>query len=138
MFSATVISGTGIKRELPILVFGHLSHVYQSGASIYITYLFRRSQSPEENLQHWHAIKEAASQVIIDHGGTISHQHGVGVDHAGYLSHEKGSLGIDFLKNASRFFDPDGIMNPQVMINSGIPEQNSLAQSDNNFFSRVK
>ena len=126
------ISGTGIKRDLPLLVFGQLSHVYQSGASIYITYLFRRSQSPEENLQHWHAITEAASQGIIDPGGTISHQHGVGIDHAGYLSHEKGSLGIDFLKDASRFFDPDGIMNPQVMISSGSAEQN-IVQSVNNF-----
>jgi alkyldihydroxyacetonephosphate synthase len=125
------ISGAGVKRDLPLHVFGHLSHVYHSGASIYITYLFRRSQSPEENLRHWRAIKEAASQVIINHGGTISHQHGVGVDHAKYLSHEKGTLGIDFLKDASRFFDPDGIMNPQVMISSAIPERNPINQSDN-------
>jgi alkyldihydroxyacetonephosphate synthase len=119
-----VITQTGIKRDLPLLVFGHLSHVYQSGASIYITYLFRRSKSPEENLRHWRAIKEASSQVIVDHGGTISHQHGVGVDHAEYLSNEKGYLGINFINNASRFFDPDAIMNPQILMGISIQNEN--------------
>jgi alkyldihydroxyacetonephosphate synthase len=34
-------------------------------------------------------MKGAASQVIIANGGTISHQHGVGVDHRAYLEAEK-------------------------------------------------
>ena len=116
-----IITQIGINHELPILVFGHLSHIYQSGASIYITYLFRRSPDPEENLEHWMSIKDAASQAIIDQGCTISHQHGIGADHRKYLPNEKGALGINFLQDASNFFDPDQILNPQVMINSMNP-----------------
>jgi len=101
-----------------ILVFGHLSHVYHTGASIYITYLFKRSSDPDENLQRWKDINSAASAAIIHHGGTISHQHGVGHDHAPYLAAEKGKLGLDLLSSIGQLCDPDGLMNPGVMFNS--------------------
>ncbi len=54
----------------------------------------------------------AASQVVVAHGGTISHQHGVGTDHAPYLPAEKGALGMATLRALGAHFDPDGIMNP--------------------------
>lgn len=110
------ISNTAYKRALPILVFGHLSHVYPTGASVYITYIFRRSMFFEDNLEHWRNIKESASQTIISYGGTISHQHGIGLDHARYFEQEKGSLGTKFLKDAMLSLDPKGIMNPHVML----------------------
>ncbi|OGO38232.1 MAG: FAD-linked oxidase [Chloroflexi bacterium RBG_16_57_11] len=93
-------------------VFAHLSHVYADGASIYVTYLFRRAADPEETLRRWSAMKSAASRVILAQGGTISHQHGVGIDHAAYLPAEKGPLGMEMLRQAARAVDPDGMMNP--------------------------
>ena len=116
------ITNIANERELPILVFGHLSHVYPTGASIYITYIFKRSNSYEENLEHWRYIKESASKTIITHGGTISHQHGIGIDHARYFEQEKGPLGTKFLKDAIHSLDPNGIMNPHAML--WTPEQN--------------
>jgi alkyldihydroxyacetonephosphate synthase len=96
-------------------VFGHLSHFYRSGASIYITFIFRRSADPDENLNQWREIKHAASQAIINSGATISHQHGIGRDHAPYLKYEKGQIGLEMIENAGNFFDPQGLMNPGVM-----------------------
>jgi alkyldihydroxyacetonephosphate synthase len=93
-------------------VFTHLSHMYSDGASIYTTYLFRLAPEPEATLARWQALKTAASQAIIDHRGTISHQHGVGVDHAPYLPAEKGELGMAALREATAAFDPEGMMNP--------------------------
>ena len=61
-------------------------------------------------------LKGAASRVILAHGGTISHQHGVGLDHAAYLSAEKGPLGMKTLESVVRLFDPDGIMNPGKLL----------------------
>ena len=98
-----------------VLVFAHLSHVYRDGASIYITYLFRRTD-PDETLRRWQALKGAASRVILAHGGTISHQHGVGLDHAAYLPAEKGPLGMQTLESVIRLFDPDGTMNPGKLL----------------------
>jgi len=99
-----------------VLVFAHLSHVYPDGASIYVTYLYRRGHAPEETLRRWQVLKEAASRVILAHGGTISHQHGVGMDHAAYLAAEKGALGMQALESAIRLFDPDGMMNPGKLL----------------------
>ena len=61
-------------------------------------------------------MKAATSQAIVAHGGTISHQHGVGVDHAPYLEAEKGALGMDLMRAMAREFDPDGIMNPGKLL----------------------
>jgi alkyldihydroxyacetonephosphate synthase len=93
-------------------VFTHLSHVYPTGASIYTTYLFRLATDPDETFERWQTLKTAVSQAIVQHGGTISHQHGVGTDHASYLPAEKGPLGMAALADLSRRFDPAGIMNP--------------------------
>lgn len=101
-----------------VLVFAHLSHVYRDGASIYITYLYRRAKDPEETLRRWQALKAAASRVIVSHGGTISHQHGVGLDHAAYLAEEKGPLGMQALGTVIKLFDPDDTMNPGKLLNS--------------------
>jgi len=71
---------------------------------------------PEETLAWWHAMKTAACQAIITHGGTISHQHGVGIDHLPYLVNEKGTLGMQAIKSICQQFDPKGIMNPGKLL----------------------
>ena len=97
-------------------VFTHLSHVYPQGASIYTTYLYRLANDPDENLRRWQILKGAASQAIVAHGGTISHQHGIGSDHAPYLQAEKGTLGMAVLGDVVKRFDPEGLMNPGKLL----------------------
>ncbi|MFW6428366.1 MAG: FAD-binding oxidoreductase [Desulfosalsimonas sp.] len=97
-------------------VFTHLSHVYSSGSSIYTTYLFRIADTPDETLQRWRAIKTAASRAVVEAGGTISHQHGVGVDHKPYLEAEKGKPGIEILRAISGRMDPGQRMNPGKLV----------------------
>ncbi|MCG8317370.1 MAG: FAD-binding oxidoreductase [Pseudomonadales bacterium] len=97
-------------------VFTHLSHVYNQGSSIYTTYIFRCADSYEETFARWQKIKAAASEEIVRHGGTISHQHGVGVDHAPYLKAEKTEMGIGAIKNLCEYFDPEQRMNPGKLI----------------------
>jgi alkyldihydroxyacetonephosphate synthase len=97
-------------------VFSHLSHVYASGSSLYVTYLYRIAGDPEVTLDRWRRLKTAASEAIVTAGGTISHHHGVGVDHAPFLADEKGELGMAALRSAVATFDPDGVMNPGVLL----------------------
>ena len=111
-----VIQGALLDRGEKVLVFAHLSHVYRDGASIYVTYLYRRAEDPLETLQRWQIIKCAASRVILTHGGTISHQHGVGLDHAAYLAEEKAPLGIKALETLCSQFDPGRNMNPGKLL----------------------
>jgi alkyldihydroxyacetonephosphate synthase len=97
-------------------VFSHVSHVYTDGASLYTTYVFRLAPDPDENVARWRAMKHAASLAIVAHGGTISHQHGVGLDHREYLAAEKGELGIATLRQLAHHFDPPGVMNPGKLV----------------------
>jgi alkyldihydroxyacetonephosphate synthase len=96
--------------------FTHLSHVYPSGSSLYTTYIFRIGADPDETLRRWSVLKALASRAIFLGGGTISHQHGVGIDHARYLAAEKGPIGMAVLADVMRRFDPDGLMNPGKLL----------------------
>lgn len=102
--------------DLKLHAFTHLSHVYRQGCSIYSTFVWPMGASPDADLAHWRALKQRVSQTIVAHGGTISHQHGVGVDHAPYLEAEKGSPGISALRAMAAAVDPDGMMNPGKLI----------------------
>jgi alkyldihydroxyacetonephosphate synthase len=97
-------------------VYTHLSHVYGDGSSLYTTCLFRLAPTPEETLARWQRLKRDASEAIVTAGGTISHQHGVGVDHARWLEREKSALGLAVLGDVLRRFDPHGLMNPGKLL----------------------
>ena len=99
-----------------VLVFAHLSHVYADGASIYTTYLWRRSPDPDQTLAQWQAMKQTASRIIVTNGGTISHQHGVGLDHKPYLAAEKGTIGLQMIEAVRAQLDPDRLLNPGKLI----------------------
>ena len=97
-------------------VFTHLSHLYPTGSSVYTTYVFRLGETPDDTRERWQAMKHAASQAIGQHGGTISHQHGVGTDHAPYLIAEKGELGVQAISTMLEYFDPQHLLNPGKLV----------------------
>jgi len=109
--------GSGLQETgEKVHVFTHLSHVYPHGSSIYTTYLYRLAASPEETVRRWRILKGAASAAIVKCGGTISHQHGVGIDHLPQLEAEKGHLGIRMIGSLCQSLDPEGIMNPGKLV----------------------
>lgn len=102
--------------DTPVHVFTHLSHVYPQGSSIYTTYVFPCVHSYEQTLAAWRRFKKAASDAVVQGGGTISHQHGVGRDHAPWLLEEKGPLAIATLKHLSQHFDPKQHLNVGCLV----------------------
>jgi alkyldihydroxyacetonephosphate synthase len=102
--------------DVPIHAYTHLSHVYAEGSSVYSTFIFPIASTYEENFARWTRFKRAICQAIVANGGTISHQHGVGVDHKPYLAAEKGELGIDAMRALFASFDPSGTMNPGKLV----------------------
>jgi alkyldihydroxyacetonephosphate synthase len=90
----------------------HISHSYETGASLYFTVLVPRSADP---VGQWTAAKRAACEAIAG-VGTISHHHAVGVDHAPYLAEEIGELGVDVLRAVKRELDPTGVLNPGKLV----------------------
>lgn len=100
----------------PVHVGTHLSHVYPTGSSVYSTVVFRLGDDPAATLQRWRRLKTAATGAVLAGGGTITHQHGVGVDHRDALVVEKGPLGIAALAAVAAALDRDGRMNPGKLL----------------------
>ncbi|VVJ15213.1 Alkyldihydroxyacetonephosphate synthase (EC [Amycolatopsis camponoti] len=97
----------------PSIVMCHISHAYETGASLYFTVLTARDET--DPVGQWQRAKAAACEAITGLG-TISHHHAVGVDHAPYLKAEIGSLGVEVLRAAKSAVDPTGILNPGKLV----------------------
>jgi alkyldihydroxyacetonephosphate synthase len=97
----------------PPLVLCHVSHVYETGASLYFTVISAQTDDPVEQ---WRTAKSAASQAIAAYGGTISHHHGVGTDHRDAYAAEIGPLAVEALQAVKKVLDPDGVLNPGILI----------------------
>ncbi len=97
----------------PAVVLCHLSHVYETGASLYFTVLCAQAADPTAQ---WHQAKLAANEAIRTCGATITHHHGVGTDHRDGYADEVGPLAIAALQAAKHALDPAGILNPGVLI----------------------
>lgn len=102
--------------------FTHLSHLYPQGSSIYSQFVWATAPGGfAPNFERWQKLKAAVAQTIAAHGGTVSHQHGVGRDHAAHLQDEKGPLGMATLAGLCRHFDPNKIMNPGKLLQDAGP-----------------
>lgn len=97
----------------PTLVLCHVSHVYETGCSLYFTVAARQADDP---LAQWGAAKAAASDAIVAAGATITHHHAVGTDHRPWLAAEIGELGVAVLRAVKAELDPTGILNPGVLV----------------------
>lgn len=95
------------------VVLCHISHVYRSGASLYFTVLAAQDADP---VAQWRRAKHAASDAIRDCGATITHHHAVGTDHRPWLASEIGEIGVEVLRAVKDRVDPQGILNPGVLI----------------------
>jgi alkyldihydroxyacetonephosphate synthase len=110
----TAIVGALDSGGTPGLVMCHVSHLYETGASLYFTFIARQREG--EELEQWRTVKQAASQAIVAGGGTITHHHAVGRDHAPWLQDEVGREGVAALRALKAELDPAGIMNPGKLL----------------------
>jgi len=108
------IRGALEAQGTPGLVLCHLSHAYADGASLYFTFIARARR--EQPVEQWRAVKRAASEAIVAHGGTITHHHAIGRDHAPYMPAEVGETGVEALRAIKERLDPAGIMNPGKLL----------------------
>lgn len=107
------VQGALNAQDCSNLVMCHISHVYETGASLYFTVVTKQLDDP---VAQWSRAKEAANTAIRANDAAISHHHGVGTDHRETLARELGPLGIDMLKSAKSSVDPAGILNPGILI----------------------
>jgi alkyldihydroxyacetonephosphate synthase len=97
------------------------THIYPDGPAPYFTFYALGSGSGDmaSMLDRWREIKLAANEAVTDLGGTITHHHAVGRDHrpSGYDKQVPPLFRAAFAA-ARRALDPQGMMNPGVLIDT--------------------
>ncbi len=90
------------------------THVYTDGPAPYYTFSGLGKQGGE--LEMWTELKKAASDAVMSAGGTITHHHAVGRDHRPWYDQQRPPLFAEALRAAKKAVDPNGILNPGVLI----------------------
>jgi alkyldihydroxyacetonephosphate synthase len=90
------------------------THVYPDGPAPYFS--FHALGQHGNLLAQWQAIKSAASEALIGAGGTITHHHAVGRDHRPWYDREVPGLFTVALRAAKHALDPQGLLNPGVLL----------------------
>ena len=104
-------------KEIPgcLAASAHSSHVYRSGLNLYFTFAVLPPDPADMEsayFEAWKRILEATER----HGGSLSHHHGIGRVRRGYMERELGATGAALLRTIKQAIDPNGIMNPGVLI----------------------
>ena len=90
------------------------THVYPDGPAPY--YTFEGLGPVGGELEAHSAIKQAASDAVMAAGGTITHHHAVGRAHRHWYDRQRPDPFAAALRAAKRAVDPNGILNPGVLI----------------------
>ncbi len=92
------------------ILFCHISHIYETGASLYFTVLAPHQQGAE--VQQWRQLKEVATTAVYEGGGAVSHHHGIGKDHRKWYLQDTSDEIQGLLQTVKNHLDPDHILNP--------------------------
>jgi len=108
-----------IGRELAAICGGgtvtcRLTHAYPDGCAPYFSVI--APSRPGSELAQWDALKAAATAVILDCGGTVTHHHAVGRDHRSGYDLQRPALFAQALGAIKGTLDPAGVMNPGVLL----------------------
>ena len=112
----TVAEVTGAPAEGPgsPRVSCRFTHVYPDGPAPYFTVLAPARRGSE--VAQWDEIKAAASEAVIEAGGTITHHHAVGRDHRPWYDRQRPEPFARALRAAKAELDPRKVLNPGVLI----------------------
>jgi FAD/FMN-containing dehydrogenase len=61
-------------------------------------------------------VLDAVYELVLDHGGSVSAEHGIGVAKRAWLERQRGSAAVAAMRSIKRALDPDGILNPGVLL----------------------
>jgi FAD-dependent oxidoreductase family protein/homeodomain-containing protein len=105
-----ILETTGRKGQVTC----RFTHAYPDGPAPYFT--IHALGEPGKLGAQWLAIKSAALDAVIANGGTVTHHHAVGRDHRPWYDRQRPPLFAEALRAAKKALDPQGLLNPGVLI----------------------
>jgi alkyldihydroxyacetonephosphate synthase len=107
IYEAATAAITGVQHTM--VASAHQSHSYGDGACLYFT--FAGQPPADERERYYRAAWDAGTRAVLEHGGALSHHHGVGLNRARFVRDALGDA-FDVLVAAKDAIDPNGILNP--------------------------
>jgi alkyldihydroxyacetonephosphate synthase len=94
----------------------HQSHAYVDGACLYFTFAGRPPDGDRDRM--YRECWDIGTRTVLDHGGSLSHHHGVGLHRSRFVTDALGDA-LDVVAAAKAALDPHGILNPGKL---GLPD----------------
>jgi alkyldihydroxyacetonephosphate synthase len=85
-----------------------VTQTYHAGVCIYFTMAFSGRGLADAG-EAFHEVEQTLRQVILDHGGSLSHHHGVGKIRQRFLPQVHSDAGLELIRASKRAVDPDNI-----------------------------
>jgi alkyldihydroxyacetonephosphate synthase len=85
-----------------------VTQLYHTGAAVYF-YLATLATGVKNPAEQFAILEHTARETILEHGGSISHHHGIGKLRAGFVKDVKSRAGLDWIKGAKEHLDPENI-----------------------------
>ena len=102
------------KHGIIIITFGHAGN-----GNIHVNLLVDPSDA--DAMQRAHACLAEVFDKVLELGGTLSGEHGIGIDKREFVAQELSPVAIQLMRNIKAQFDPLGLLNPD----KGLPVINS-------------
>lgn len=93
----------------------HFSHVYHTGASVYVIFHAATGGDDYDGAKRYEECLDLAIRTSLKFGGNVSHHHGSGKAKAKYLVEEHGKAGMEVMKCIKDALDPKGLVNKGVL-----------------------
>jgi D-lactate dehydrogenase len=93
------------KHGLPIVNFGHAGN-----GNIHVNLL--TDPDDKEKMRSALACLDATFDLVLQLGGTLSGEHGVGLEKRDFIDREIDPVTLDLMRHLRALFDPKGVLNP--------------------------
>ena len=99
----------GAKYDLQVPCFGHAGD-----GNIHVNVMVKDKNDEQQMADGHHAIEEIF-QMVVDMGGTLSGEHGIGTAKAPFMSIAFNNAEMELFRSIKKAFDPNNILNPFKM-----------------------
>ena len=99
----------GDKYGMQVTCFGH-----SGDGNIHVNVMVKDKNDPKQ-MEDGHKAIEEIFQLVVDMGGTLSGEHGIGTAKAPYMHIAFNEAEMQLMRNIKKAFDPNNILNPFKM-----------------------